>query len=203
MQELRYNCRDDIIDEILRGITYPLVLEDANVVVDFGANIGATSIFFAESYTNALVYAFEPSPEYDSLVSNTSYNSRIKCINQGGYSKDLQTQMYLFDGDSTSNSIKWQSGYCIQINLKEAKSLVEEYTSTIDILKIDTEGCDYEILYSVMQGFTPKAIYIEYHSQDDYTKIKSLLADKYLIHIAKELSDSQGDVVFILKEPKK
>ena len=50
---------------ILRGITYPVldVVRQVAVVVDIGANVGASALWFSVMYPDAIVHAFEPGSE--------------------------------------------------------------------------------------------------------------------------------------------
>ena len=47
--------------KILKGKTYPLIKGiSPKVICDVGANIGATSVFFALNYPNSSIFSFEP-----------------------------------------------------------------------------------------------------------------------------------------------
>src|SRR5262245_13982601 len=55
-----------IVAGILEGREYPILqLPDGppTVIVDIGANVGATAVFFRAAYPGARIYCYEPSQE--------------------------------------------------------------------------------------------------------------------------------------------
>ena len=52
----------------------------------------------------------------------------------------------------------------------------------VDILKIDTEGCEVPILFSIKKYLTEiKILYIEYHSSIDRDEIRRLLENTHFV----------------------
>ena len=78
--------------------------------------------------------------------------------------------------------------------------LEENSISTIDILKIDTEGCEVPIL-EALSDLLPsvKVIYLEYHSDDDRKAFDRLLGDTHLLlhgHMMVHL----GEVTYVARD---
>lgn len=167
---------------ILKGITYPLLDNvDAKVVVDVGANIGAASIFFALCYRNASIYAFEPaSINYKLLEKNSSYYSNIKAFHKGIHNINGKEKLFVNNQNPERNSLNesWaRSSTFEEIELIRLDDfLIKNNIEKIDILKIDTEGCELPILQTLSR-FLPEidVIYLEYHSKVQKTDMLNLI----------------------------
>ena len=72
-----------MVDLILSGVTYPHLkfVDDVRVILDVGANVGAAATFFARSYPDAVVYAFEPGREpFAILAGNASRLANVTTV---------------------------------------------------------------------------------------------------------------------------
>lgn len=142
---------------------------DVNVIVDIGANVGATSVFLSLHYPNARIYSVEPQQvPFQLLIHNTQHNSNVKQFNFGLFNCDQRVPLYhswVESGTASIGKSFLNTETSEEIELKEASSwLREEQIESIQI-KIDTEGCEYQILSAIREKL-PKisVIYIEYHS---------------------------------------
>lgn len=134
-------------------------------IIDCGANIGLSTIFFKTNYPNSQVIAIEADPE--------SYS--VLCYN---------VKQFYFDNVSIVNSAVWiddegvnfncQGGVSGKIcavdsgNVVFSKSLrLKEYLSEqVDFLKIDIEGAEYKVLEDCKDVLdNVKNIFVEYHSE--------------------------------------
>lgn len=118
------------------------------VIIDAGANIGASSIYFARRYPNAKVFAIEPELENFSLLQqNTQAYANIIPIHAALWS-DQSTRMIhdAFTGawgftvcDAEKHVIPiGQHVECVSID-----GLMQKYAiGAIDILKMDIEGSE-------------------------------------------------------------
>jgi FkbM family methyltransferase len=175
-----------IAAEILSGKTYPHVyfVSGVRTVVDIGANIGASAVFFAMLYPQARVFAFEPARvPYSLLAQNVAPLSNVTAFPYGLYSHDKTVPLYagLTDCVESSLSQNRRTGLPETIELRSAEHVMKDRgVESIDILKIDTEGCEPHILRS-LQRYLPdvKLLYVEYHSDRDRRLIDSLVADTH------------------------
>jgi FkbM family methyltransferase len=82
---------------------------EKNVIVDVGANIGTSSIPFAQK-TNCQILAIEPFPEnFDLLLKNVYQNNlmdRITCIQKAVYSRSEVVHMIMPKGECGGAKIK-------------------------------------------------------------------------------------------------
>ena len=173
---------------IFKGETYPaLKIFAPSIIIDVGANIGATSIFFSIKYPKAKILCFEPSSiNFPLLEKNIQPFENIIAYRKGIYSKEKTEIMYIDPIQPGRNSIKsnWNKSQTVEkINLISLKNfLVENKIQIVDILKIDTEGCEVPILFSI-KGYLKKIkiLYIEYHSSIDRDEIRRLLENTHFV----------------------
>jgi FkbM family methyltransferase len=147
---------------------------NGKVVVDIGAGIGDSSIYFA--HLGAEVYAFEPLPDSWKLAKmNIELNrleKRVHLHNKAVSGASGFLTMKTIKGEpmltTTSVSCVLRNSY-VEAGVAEAVTLgqiIEQYgLDTIDLLKIDCEGCEFDILCDGNEkalGHVQKIV-IEYH----------------------------------------
>jgi FkbM family methyltransferase len=164
---------EELFFEILKGY-------NPKLCIDIGANKGNYSESIL-SKTNADVVAFEPLPKaYETLIKlKERFPNRLKTVNEGVGSENAELNLH-YGGDQSElatfiaeankmdfisaenkNSIKVQvntlDNFFINNNLRPKE---------IDLLKIDTEGFEYEVLVgakNTIDIMKPKFIQIEYN----------------------------------------
>jgi FkbM family methyltransferase len=210
MQSIDFMCFDNglskfVSEAILNGEVYCAFpdLAPVDVIVDIGANVGAATVFFKKTYPNAAIYSFEPGPEpFDLLQSNTSYYRDIHCINYGLFDIDATVKLYIGKNDHVTTSIYQNNLVTSEFNekkLRKASLLFETLgIKSIDILKIDTEGCEVNILRNMVSYLTAvKVMYVEYHSELDRILIDVILRKTHTLYNSKAESPHRGDLTYI------
>ena len=191
---------------ILSGETYPVVPldEDVEVVMDIGANCGSASVFFSSTYPQARILAFEPARvPYRVLTQNARRWNRIEPFNIGLSDRDDQVVLYEGEAGTGSSSVFRRPGTTNRterISLRSARAWLEEHgVSRVDILKVDTEGCEMPIL-SDLRPVLPKVqvIYLEFHSEEDRRSIDELLGPTHDLAVARVLF-GQGEMTYVSK----
>jgi len=83
---------DGLFDESAIRL-YGALVEPESIVLDVGANVGCTTLFFADNVKH--VHAFEPSPTtYPFLERNTSGHDNVTCVQAGlGVSRESLTHL--------------------------------------------------------------------------------------------------------------
>lgn len=118
------------------------------VIVDAGANVGLSTIFFARKFSSATVYAIEPeSTNFAVLQQNVAGYPNVKTLQTALWHRDTILRIT----DSTEN----QWAFTVQECEKTAPdsfqaisitSLMRQYgIESIDILKMDIEGAEREV----------------------------------------------------------
>ncbi len=150
------------------------------VVIDIGANVGDSAIYFALKGAKH-VYAFEPYPySYGIATQNVRLNGlegRITLLNEGcGKEKrkiKIDVSYKNFGGTDLKN---FENG--TNINITTLGELVKRFDiSSEAVLKIDCEGCEYGVLLNTENSNLRKfkQIQIEYHY--GYLNLKKKLED--------------------------
>ncbi|NII27396.1 FkbM family methyltransferase [Pseudoflavitalea sp. X16] len=122
--------------------------ERVNVIVDLGANIGLSVIYFKNRYPQAQIIAVEPEKaNYDLLVKNVAGLPAVHCMNNAIWHSHKNLGVFDNGGGAYSYQVKEES--------KEEKAVVQSVTINdiieiyqlrkIDLLKIDIEGSEKEL----------------------------------------------------------
>lgn len=197
-------------------------INDNSVVIDIGANIGVYSIFAAQS-KNTIVYAYEPMfDNFNLLRENIKFNKLEKNIfpfNLAIGARKEKRRLYLGDSpfhsfypinESPFNSLhrdylKKKNQKYIEVNCIPLKDIFEENKiDQCDILKLDSEGAEFEILYNLPDEYLKKIkkIRLEYHNhlvnkKNNGSYLMRFLEQKgFKVKRFKKGSDYQGDLWF-------
>jgi len=195
-------------DEVLSGKSYPRLPLAGQVrrIVDVGANVGAATLYFALQFPAAEIWAYEPSPEcFALLTANTRDMPRVRCINVGLLDRDGQATLYRGKGDAVASSIgrsREQSAEGVPIELVAAdKALAAAGLAAIDILKLDTEGCEVAILRSLAARLPQiGVIYVEFHSERDRLEIDRLLMPTHALYQGSVTRPYRGELCYVARQ---
>ena len=126
-------------------------IEPNSIVLDIGAHVGAFAASAARSAPGVTVYAFEPSPDNFALLSsNMALNSlsNVRLAQCAVTGCGGVRQLHVADSPSEcSLHIKKPGAVQIPVSSITLAEIVEQNTiESIDLLKMDCEGAEYEIL---------------------------------------------------------
>jgi FkbM family methyltransferase len=194
-----------ISKNILSGQTYELVpfVNHVLTIIDVGANIGAASAFFAFHYPAATVHAVEPNPKcHPLLLKNAEQFPNISVHTIGLHSATGERALYSGRTDTVESSIHPSPRTSDSSSMLPFQS-VEQFlqalqVTQIDILKVDTEGCEVQI----MQGFglavaRIQVIYVEYHSESDRLTLDKLLSTSHILYRGKICRPFRGEFCYV------
>lgn len=126
-----------------------------NRVFDVGANIGQTSLAVLANFPNAVVYSFEPHPDTFKKLAECLEGRRAQAFNVALGDKPGEAQLFTY-GYDVLNSLSPTATFAVRFGttgkpIPIQVSTVDEFCSshdidTIDVLKVDTEGCDLDVL---------------------------------------------------------
>ncbi len=122
---------------------------EVHVVFDVGAHIGEETRNFLKNWPDAKVYSFEPSPETFQILQRKCHHSRV-LASQLAMSSDLGDASFVAAGTGSSNRLDL-NGLATENRITVKRSTIdvfcsEQNVSTLDILKIDTEGHELHVL---------------------------------------------------------
>lgn len=113
-------------------------------IIDIGANVGDTALYFAKN--GAKVIAFEPVTHlYELGLENIELNSDLK-ENIQFYNKGVGGKRGKLNIENISTEAYLNQEDSYQIDVITVNDVLEEYNFPADVLKMDCEGCEYEII---------------------------------------------------------
>ena len=138
-------------------------------VLDVGASIGDSPIYFAISGAKRVI-ALEPVPQTYELakfnIAGNGFESKVKLLNVGLAPVTRKASVRFTEQPNTKTSLS-QATDGIEVQLMSLKDVVNAYDLVDSVLKMDCEGCEYEVILdaepSVLRRFT--AIEIEFHNR--------------------------------------
>jgi FkbM family methyltransferase len=126
-----------------------------NCVFDVGANIGQTSLTVLAHFQNAKVYSFEPHPDTFQILASGLKGRRAQAFNLALSDKSGKAELFTYETDLI-NSLTPTAAFAVRFGkcgktIPIQVSTVDEFCSShnidaIDVLKVDTEGCDLDVL---------------------------------------------------------
>lgn len=152
------------VREIFKDEVYKFISEKGNpYIIDCGANIGLSVIYFKRLFPKSEITAFEADPEIAKVLEKNLGNfgiNDVEIVPKAVWVKDEQLSF------ASNGSVGGQIISGEDDGLKiEGIRLKNYLTRTVDFLKIDIEGAEYEVIKDCSEnlGFVQN-IFIEYHS---------------------------------------
>lgn len=150
--------------------------ETANTIVDLGANIGLSALFFLKKYPNAHIIAVEPDTiNFEFMKRNLEdYSNHVALIKAAIWPSDGEVSLVEHD-ESNEGLGAW--GYRTETLTEGAEgsvsaisipTLMNQFSMDfIDILKVDIEGAEYELFEKDYESWLDKVglIIIETHDR--------------------------------------
>lgn len=152
-------------DVVLSG-HYAVSLDTpAPYIIDCGANIGLSVLYFAHQFPGATITAFEPAPEaFAALRQNTAGWERVHTI-RAAIGADDGTMDLWTQNDSMHAGVYRRRGVHTAVSVPVLK-LSAFVTRDVDLLKLDIEGAESEVLRELSDAGVlrfVKAMIVEYH----------------------------------------
>ncbi|HLP12586.1 MAG TPA: FkbM family methyltransferase [Flavobacteriales bacterium] len=144
------------------------IKKDPRLIIDCGANIGMSTIYFAKKFKHATIVAIEPEQSnFELLKKNTSTYKNIQCIQKGIWHKDCSLKI-INDHDYGHWGFRVVESSTEQgdIEATSIQNILSKYPDMeIDLLKIDIEGAELEIFSNNYETWLPRTnvIMIELH----------------------------------------
>ncbi len=152
----------------LYGIDFP----DATKIIDGGANIGCSSVYFFIRFPKAEICAIEPEKDnFLILEKNTAAYKNIKCMQVGIWNRNENLSLinpkagaaeFMFENSLINNEII--KGVTIQ------SILDSQNWDSVDIIKLDIEGAEKEVFSSGDLSWLKKVKLLIIELHDRYKK---------------------------------
>ena len=166
------------LNKFLRNKTRPIIF-------DVGANIGNYSKYIFKANSRATVYAFEPHPNTYKKLINKVKNQNFYPINSGVGSENKKLELFDYeDNDGSEHASLYKNvisdlhkgtpvSHIVDI-LTVDDFITKNNISKIDLLKIDTEGNEFNVLKGAekaLQEKKIKALHIEFNEMNIISKV--------------------------------
>lgn len=172
-----------------------------DVIVDAGANIGLSAIYFHQKFPSAFILAVEPDREnFEFLEKNTQGIAQIKCLRGAVWS---ESKIVNFDSHGDD-----QSGYMV-IDDSPGADGVQGYTVSelmsrfhidgIDLLKLDIEGGEFPVFMAGNQKEWSRktgVIAIEIHEKEKKGESERLIF-RSIDHLNTVISESGENKIIV------
>lgn len=173
-----------IFREVFVDRQYYCSLPDDPLIIDAGANIGISTLFFKLQYPNAKIIAFEPHPKTFELLKLNVENNYLKGVELRNTALgNTENPISFFvssdmpDGDIGASTIKQHVGYfhaekgdILELKVR-CEKLSNFITSPIDFLKLDVEGSEANVIEDLNEKLEQvRNIVMEYHYNHTYSE---------------------------------
>ncbi len=157
------------------------------IIIDLGANVGDSILYFKNLYKDSIIYGFEPNPTAYKLLEKNVQENNLKNVTVFNEAVGIQEEVLKLYDDSSDMALisslsksfvdKWFEEKNINKDeLKNYEVLVKKLSgydffkraTFIDLLKIDIEGSETKVLKEIAQQLHKiNRIILEFHLTPD------------------------------------
>lgn len=157
---------------------YQLPATPPKIMVDAGAYIGHSSVYFLSRYPELMVFALEPNPESRAVAAQNlaPYGDRVVLLPAA-----LSTKVGSVSFGGTQMGARIGEGGAFEVATTTLPALLHSISSgRIDILKMDIEGAEMEILSGDVSEWLPHVglLIVETHGNIITEKLKDVMASQ-------------------------
>ncbi len=134
------------------------------LILDLGANVGVSVLFFKRLYPRARIVALEPDPEMFGYLRRNVETFELQDVQLRNAAVWTDDARLLFQADGADGGHLASAGNGIEVEAVALRSLFSE--PEIDFLKMDIEGAE-NIVLPACEDLLPRVrnIFVEYHSR--------------------------------------
>ena len=156
--ELKHGLREIFMEEI-----YSSSLSTHPTIVDCGAHIGLSVIYFYKKNPTAKIIAFEPDGgNFELLAKNCSFipKGNLDLRNEAVWHENTELS-FISRGDMSSKIGEDEGLHITKVKAIKLKDIINE---EIDFLKLDIEGAEYLVVKDIESKLPLiKNVFLEYH----------------------------------------
>ncbi|MBI6118189.1 FkbM family methyltransferase [Salegentibacter maritimus] len=171
-------------------------------IIDGGANIGLSIIYFKKLFPDANIVGFEPDPNIFKILKKNigKFNfQNIELVNKGLWNAKKELNFWS-EGADAGLIIEKENSKKVTTKIKTT-SLNDYLTCQVDFLKLDIEGAETVVLKDIQANLDKiKRIFVEYHSFVNQTQsideiLRILIEAGFRLHINAPGLSSQSPFV--------
>lgn len=178
----RQTCDEEFVQNIIVNHEYTppgFGIGKNDVVIDVGGNIGTFALLAAREASGGCVFAFEPNREnFELLRDNLAINrtENVSAVHAAVAAGAGSVKLFTAPQGGFHSVLIDRAVAAEQYELVESVGLKDIFDTyridRCDFLKIDCEGAEYDILYSLPIEYYERIdkLAMEFHGEDDRTK---------------------------------
>lgn len=135
-------------------------------IIDCGANMGLSVLYFKKQHPKAKITAFEPDPNIAKLLRQNMetyfHSGDITVIDKAVWTEETTLDFYCDGGLSGSTVLDFsKTNTTIKVKTVDLKKFLRQ---TVDFLKIDIEGAENTVIFDIENQLPHvKNLFLEYH----------------------------------------
>jgi FkbM family methyltransferase len=151
---------------------------DTPRIIDCGANIGLSIIYFKILYKQAYIEAFEPDERNFELLSKNCNSNQLQLVTLH------QAAVWTYNGTISFAANESEASHIsenvvssnVEVRCVSLKDVLQKY-SKVDFLKIDIEGAEWNVIQNISNELNKvEHLFLEYHGKTIETqKLSDLL----------------------------
>lgn len=135
------------------------------VILDCGANMGVSTLYFSMQFPNAKIVAFEPDQSVLPFLEKNILSQNLQNIElhkKGVWTEETELSFYTDNGLGGRIGIEYNNQIPSKIKTVRLKDYLNE---SIAMLKIDIEGAEFEVIKDCEDKLhNVQHVFLEYHS---------------------------------------
>lgn len=156
----------DTYNEVFGGRIYEFLTSNpCPIIIDCGANMGLSLLYFSKTYPNAEIIAFEPDESVLPFLEKNIHSQEMKNVElhkMAVWNKETELEFYTDNGLGGRIGTEYENQ---DPKIIKAIRLRNFLNRQIDMLKIDIEGSEYHVLQDCEDMlYKVNHVFLEYHS---------------------------------------
>lgn len=135
------------------------------LILDCGANVGTSLMFFSHNYPDAEIHCFEPDPDVFGYLQKNTERNKLKNVQL--HQKAIWTHndfLYFAQEGADGGAVADSDQNTIKVQSQSLRELLLQY-ERVDFLKMDIEGAEAEVIDDCKDVLHKiDNLFIEYHS---------------------------------------
>lgn len=199
-QEFLHGLKELFVEELYRQ-----KLGAHPFVIDCGANVGLSIIYLKQLSPDAEIIAFEPDESNFVLLTKNiaSFNYTGVSLRKEAVWKENTTLRFSNEGSMSSKITDHQTDQSREVKAVRLKDLL---TRTVDFLKVDIEGAEFDVMMDVAdQLHHVRNMFVEYHGvfgqEKELNGLLTMLTEKGYLYYIKEAASVYDHPFYLTKDP--
>ena len=175
----------ELKQEVFTRDTYYFEPEiDSPLIIDAGAHIGLSTLYFKRLFPSAHIIAIEPNPQSFALLKKNVFENQLSNVELHSVALDDNSGQREFYRDSTSAEWYSTAGFLpgawnhqqkSESFLVKTRPLSDFLSKSVDLLKLDIEGAEQAVLTKAQERLTCIShLFVEFHPHSGQSLIKTL-----------------------------